>query len=203
MANANAIFNQADTNHDQRLDLNEFRNLIAQNLGSGASASIYTGNVLDGGQYSASSYESSSTGTYGDLSGTSGGFTNVTDAGNIGANASYSSYEQSSTGGAIGEYDGNAQSNINITGAAGGISASSSSFEAGSTQQNIQQYATNSQGLYQDPNPQVIRRPAQGGQVTYTQNIKIRFLQPPAIPPPGVKKNKYFYIIDFFPLINL
>ncbi|CAF4697837.1 unnamed protein product, partial [Rotaria magnacalcarata] len=27
--------------------------------------------------------------------------------------------------------------------------------------------------------------PAQTGQITYTQNVKIRFLQPPPIPPPG------------------
>ncbi len=63
------------------------------------------------------------------------------------------------------------------------MSASSSSFETSSAQQ-VQQYATTAQGLYQDPNPQIIRRPAQSGQVTYTQNIKIRFLQPPPQPPP-------------------
>jgi hypothetical protein len=46
-------------------------------------------------------------------------------------------------------------------------------------------YATDSQGLYQDPNPAVIRRPAIGGVKTYTQNIKFRYLQPPPLPPPG------------------
>ncbi|CAF3745349.1 unnamed protein product, partial [Didymodactylos carnosus] len=39
--------------------------------------------------------------------------------------------------------------------------------------------------LYQDSNPQIIRRPAPGGGVTYKQNILVRFLQPPPIPPPG------------------
>jgi hypothetical protein len=46
-------------------------------------------------------------------------------------------------------------------------------------------YATDAQGLYQDPNPQIIRRPAIGGVQTYTQNVKVRFLQPPPVPPPG------------------
>jgi hypothetical protein len=41
-------------------------------------------------------------------------------------------------------------------------------------------------GLYFDANPQIIRRQAAGGVQTYTQNIKVRFLQPPPIPPPGV-----------------
>ncbi len=188
------MFYFIDINKDQRLDLNEFRNLIAQNLGVTASASIYTGNVLDGGQYGAGAYDSSSSGTYGDLSGAVGGYGGVADLaastiGGPGANASYSSYEQasyaSSPAGGVGEFDASAISGGNFTGNTAGVSASSSSFETSSAQQ-IQQYATTAQGLYQDPNPQIIRRPAQSGQVTYTQNIKIRFLQPPAIPPPGV-----------------
>jgi hypothetical protein len=41
--------------------------------------------------------------------------------------------------------------------------------------------------LFQDPNPpQIIRRPAAQGPVTYRQNISVRFLQPPPVPPPGV-----------------
>ncbi|CAF0957106.1 unnamed protein product [Rotaria sordida] len=46
-------------------------------------------------------------------------------------------------------------------------------------------YATDAQGLYQDPNPHVIRRPAPGGAQTYTQRVSVRFLQPPPVPPPG------------------
>jgi hypothetical protein len=40
-------------------------------------------------------------------------------------------------------------------------------------------------GLYVDANPQIIRRQAQGGVQTYTQNIRVRFLQPPPVPPHG------------------
>jgi hypothetical protein len=161
--------------------------------------------VLDPGQYSASSYESSSAAAYGDISGGAGGYggvadlgaTNISGIGNAGGNAGYSSYEQSSysatAGGGPAGFDATAASAGNLAGGAAGASASSSSFEASSSQQQIQQYATNAQGLFQDPNPQVIRRPAQGGQITYTQNIKIRFLQPPAIPPPGVS-SIYTYI---------
>lgn len=41
--------------------------------------------------------------------------------------------------------------------------------------------------LFQDPNPpQIIRRPAAQGPITYRQNVCVRFLQPPPVPPPGV-----------------
>ncbi|CAF1486884.1 unnamed protein product [Adineta steineri] len=200
---ADEIFDQADLNKDQRLDLNEFRNLISQNLGPGAS--IYTGNVIDGGQYSGGFYDSSSSGGFMDGNGTAGGYTGITDGytgvadlagatmngvGTMDSNASFNAFDQasfaSSTGGAggMGGYDADGPSVADRTAGTTGDS-SSSSFEAGNSQQQVQQYATNAQGLYQDPNPQIIRRPAQSEQITYTQNIKIRFLQPPAIPPPG------------------
>lgn len=54
------------------------------------------------------------------------------------------------------------------------------------TSTTTQQYETDAQGLFKDSNPQVIRKPATGGPLTYEQNIKIRFLQPPPVPPPGV-----------------
>jgi len=41
--------------------------------------------------------------------------------------------------------------------------------------------------LFQDPNPpQIIRRPPPQGPITYRQNVSVRFLQPPPVPPPGV-----------------
>ncbi|CAF3843533.1 unnamed protein product [Rotaria sp. Silwood1] len=44
------------------------------------------------------------------------------------------------------------------------------------------QYAVDAQGLYQDPNLQVVRRPNLAGFETYTQNVPVNFLQPPAVP---------------------
>ena len=199
--------------------MNEFRNLISQNLGPGAS--IYTGNLNDGGQYSGRYYDSSSSGGYLDGNNSTGGYNNVAEGysgvadgyngvgdlgggtlsggGNIDANTTFNSFDQTSfasstgggsvvgagngTGGLTFDAEGNSVAERTV-GTAGDISTSS--FDGGNSQQQIQQYATNAQGLYQDPNPQIIRRPAQGEQITYTQNIKIRFLQPPAIPPPGV-----------------
>jgi hypothetical protein len=83
-----------------------------------------------------------------------------------------------------------------LTGAAGygaaglagdaGYNVSSSNYSSSSA---VQTYATDAQGLFQDSNPQVIRRPAPGGNVTYTQNIRVRFLQPPPVPPPGVSRS--------------
>jgi len=171
------IWTIVDANRDERLDLNEFRNLIAQNFGANATEAIYTGGEFEQVPFATSAYETSSAATYGDFTGGhSEGYGAVSDLG-----TAYS-YDQSSVGGIQGEYEANIGSNSNLT------AASSSSYEASSSQTNVQQYATNAQGLFQDPNPQVIRRPAQGGQVTYTQNIRVRFLQPPPIPPPGVNR---------------
>jgi hypothetical protein len=40
--------------------------------------------------------------------------------------------------------------------------------------------------LFHDPNgPQILRRPPAHGPVTYRQNVSVRFLQPPPVPPPG------------------
>ncbi|UJR35351.1 hypothetical protein I4U23_028109 [Adineta vaga] len=48
------------------------------------------------------------------------------------------------------------------------------------------QTASYNNNLYQDPNgPEIIRRPAVQGPVTYKQNVSVRFLQPPPVPPPG------------------
>lgn len=213
------FFISTDLNKDQRLDFNEFRNLIAQSLGTGSAN--FSGSTTGANQYSASSYESSSHAAFTEGNGASGGYgstgalggTNLTEAGNVGCDAGFSSYERSSftptsgidvhgfdtnTSAGVGGYDVSSATSY----AAGGIEASSASavgltgetagattstFESSSSQNQVQvNCGTNSQNLYQDPNPQIIRRPAQGGPVTYTQNVKIRFLQPPAIPPPGV-----------------
>ena len=184
-----------DSNRDQRLDINEFRNLIAQNLGP--NASIYLGNGSDeAGPYANASYGASGSPTYADINAYETGYenTNLGASGGGGGAApggqeNFNSYEQSSYGSSAGlnsgGFDVSAASHADGTDAAA-LASSSSSYETSSTQHQVQQYATSAQGLYQDPNPQIIRRPATGGAVTYTQNIKIRFLQPPPIPPPGV-----------------
>jgi hypothetical protein len=156
----------------------------------------FAANAIGGGQYTTSAHESSLSTAYGDVA-------NVTGAGAVGGEASYSSYEQSSYGSAldaeaggletstssgfdVGSLGANTFSGANLTTGAVGLS-SSSTFEASSSLQQVQVDPNNPKNLYQDPNPQIIRRPAPGGQLTYTQNIRIRFLQPPPIPAPGVK----------------
>ena len=74
------------------------------------------------------------------------------------------------------------QQNFAGTSSAGSGNYSSDGFGL----QLTKNYATNAQGLYQDPNPQIIRRPAARGVQTYTQRVLVKFLQPPPVPPPGV-----------------
>jgi hypothetical protein len=67
-------------------------------------------------------------------------------------------------------------------------------IQTSSAQQTNQYLSQTGSRVFNDPNPQIVRRPAAGGPVTYQQKILVRFLQPPAIPPPGVIKQKYFLI---------
>jgi hypothetical protein len=157
---AQAIFKQADTNQDGVISQGEFNQWAG---GAGGS--------VGGGYGSASSYESSA--AYGSGGYGAGGYgASVGYGGGYGGGASYesSSYESSGYGGGAGLAVGQ------------GYGASSSAF---SSESSVQQYATDAQGLFIDQNPQIIRRPAAGGVQTYTQNIKVRFLQPPPVPPPG------------------
>lgn len=206
-------------NKDQRLDINEFRNLLAQNLGAGAT--LYAGNIVSGGPYAGGAYESSSSSAFEGAGGVASGFGNITGLaaaaadgiGSEGGNENFA-YDLSSfssgTAGASGGFDVNVATADGSAAVGTGVAvtggtASSSTFEANTTQQQIQQYATDKQGLFQDPNPQIIRRPAQGGQVTYTQNIKIRFLRPPPAPEPGVsthiKQVQSEFLINFSHLL--
>ena len=172
MASADAAFAQADVNNDQRLDLNEFRNLA----GAGGAAGGYGSS-----SYQSSSYESSTTG------GALGGGLAYGGAGYGGAN----SYESSSYNSSI----GNAGGDFALGGASGyaGGDLSAANYSSSSQTTAVQQYATDAQGLFQDSNPQIVRRPAPGGALTYTQNIRVRFLQPPPVPPPGVS----FFLLSF------
>ncbi|CAF1256184.1 unnamed protein product, partial [Didymodactylos carnosus] len=231
-----------DTNRDNRLDLNEFRNLVSQNLtggaqfggssgggaqfggsagggaqfggssGGGGSSYGYGGEIGGAGGYGSSSFQSnsyeSSSGYGGDVSGQFGGqaafgqggygqgsgngygISGDLSGGGIGS-SSFDSSTFSSTG--IGGLDTTGQS----FGGAGGIGGATfgqtdysqtggtTSFESSSQNTSVQHYATDAKGLFQDPNPQIIKRQAPGGAITYKQNIMVRFLQPPAIPPPG------------------
>ncbi|CAF1400637.1 unnamed protein product, partial [Didymodactylos carnosus] len=141
-----------------------------------------------GGGYVSSGYED---GSYGYGSGASYESAGYGGAGygasaygvDAGLGGGYSGYESSSSsysGGLDGGYSGASYgAGYGLAAGYGGSSYESSSYGAGSA------YATDSQGLYQDSNPQIIRRPAPGGGVTYKQNILVRFLQPPPVPPPG------------------
>lgn len=184
MNSSNSAFDQADINRDGSLSQNEFRNFIVRN--SVASNDVNNLGLGAAGGYGASSlrsstYEASSTGGLGGNLSYNG--LGVGGAGGYGSSAYESSY-RSSVGNVGGDFG-----NINVAGTAGlsAADAASANFSSSSQSTSVQQYQTDEQGNFKDPNPQVVRRPAQGGPLTYSQNIKVRFLQPPAAPPPGVR----------------
>jgi hypothetical protein len=188
MANINNVFQQADTNRDGYLSEGEFRNFVRNSITGNDLNNLGVGNGYGSSGFRSSVYESSTGG------GGGGGF-----GGNLAYNASgiggagygSSSYEASTYRSSVGNLGGD-YGNVNVAGSAG-ISAAdsaSASFSSGSQSTNVQQYETDAQGNFKDSNPQIIRRPAPDGPLTYSQNIKVRFLQPPAVPPPGVS---YFY----------
>ncbi len=139
---------------------NKWSLFSGQNIGA-----VGGGGGFGGSSYESSSFESSSSGA-----GFGGGVAGLASGASGYESASFSS--NAGYGAGAGQVAG------------GAIGVSGSSYESSSTQ--VQQYATDSQGLFNDPNPQIIRRAAIGGIQTYTQNIRVRFLQPPPIPPPGV-----------------
>ncbi|CAF1130155.1 unnamed protein product [Adineta steineri] len=178
MNSVDAAFNQADVNHDGGLNQAEFREFLARNSIGGASTSNYSVNNefnnLEG------------TDGYGSLGFRSSSYEG-TDLGYAGAGYGASSYESSAFRSSVGTIGGDV-TNLNVVGAAGvsNADAAAARFSTATRTSTIQQqYETDAQGNFKDSNPQIIRRPAPSGPVTYTQNIKVRFLQPPAVPPPG------------------
>ncbi|CAF1391041.1 unnamed protein product [Rotaria sordida] len=47
------------------------------------------------------------------------------------------------------------------------------------------QYLLRSTDIYKDPNPQILRRPANEGPITCEQRVHVRYLQPPPVSEPG------------------
>jgi len=143
------------------------------------------GGVGGAAQGNYSSYESSSAAGYGAGAGEA-----LLAGGGGGSNQYYSS---SSSYGGLGagtqasnsglEF-GYAQQGVSGASLASGASYGASNFAQQSSSSTV--YATDAQGLFKDPNPEVIRRPAPGGGQTYVQKVVVRFLQPPPVPPPGV-----------------
>lgn len=190
-------FLKIDVNRDQRLDLNEFRSLLVRSLGAGAeNLALDTSNA---GQYASGSFESSSA-SFGDASGAEVAGASAYSAGVAGGESSFGSFEQSSfssTSGAVsGGFEAANFADASVSSGETTGFASQSTVDS-SYQQQIQLAAGSNQNIFHDPNPQIVRRPAQGGNLTYTQNIRVRFLQPPPVPPPGVSYSDYQHSMCF------
>ena len=170
MSSTDLAFQEADTNNDGYLTEHEFRNLFQPNS--------TVGNDFGSSAYRSSVYESSTSGS--GSGGARGSLAyNVNGNGGAGYNSSYGSSSYRTTPANV----GGDLANLNYVGDAG-----SSNFTSTSQTTAIQQYATDEQGNFKDPSPQVVTRPAQGGPLTYSQNIRVRFLQPPPVPAPGVSR---------------
>lgn len=102
---------------------------------------------------------------------------------NIVDQAGLSGYE----GGSQNTYESNSGFNSTFATAAGTSEQNSAAtIQTGSIQQTNQYLSQTGTNLFNDPNPQIVRRAATEGPVTYQQKILVRFLQPPPVPPPGV-----------------
>jgi hypothetical protein len=86
-----------------------------------------------------------------------------------------------SAGSANTSYAAGATSN-ELSGVSGAV------IQTSSAQQTSEYLSQSGAGIFNDPNPQIVRRAATEGPLTYQQRILVRFLQPPAVPPPGVIK---------------
>ncbi|CAF4085193.1 unnamed protein product [Rotaria sordida] len=169
---ANVAFRQADLNHDGRLNLNEFRNFVGQHLDTGAS----------------SSWESASLGDDTGIAAGTSSFESAAWQSSAAAADLDTGYDESyAVGDSLAESTGSYESFSRSAGLAddADLAASGVAFDSSATAARQVHYATDAQGLFQDQNPHIIRRPAPGGVQTYTQHVKVRFLQPPPVPPPG------------------
>ncbi len=101
---------------------------------------------------------------------------------NLIGQARLTEYEASSSG----AFESNTSINALYGAAASSELTGGTAIQTSSIQQTNAYLTQTATGIYNDPNPQIIRRAATEGPITYQQKILVRFLQPPAVPPPGV-----------------
>ena len=192
-----ALFSHVDANKDGAVDQAEFANWMHSGAGAGAGvgsgsyeSSAYTsmgGDTGFAGIGGASSFDYASGAGFGGAYGASAGF-----GGAYGASAGFGGAYGAGAAGYGNAFAGDSgfQSSSYESGGAGYDSAAVSQAANYTADTNAawSRYGAEVRGagLYVDSNPQIIRRQAPGGVQTYTQNIKVRFLQPPPVPPPGV-----------------
>lgn len=68
---------------------------------------------------------------------------------------------------------------------------SAATIQTNSIQQTNEYLSQTATNIFNDPNPQIVRRATTEGPVTYQQKILVRFLQPPPVPPPGVSDERW------------
>ena len=187
MDNVNAYFDEASTNLDDFSTKNEFRDFMTQNSipsidTSGFSIRNDFNSLGASGSYGSSSFHSSAYETSATGSALQGDST-YTGTGLEGTSYGSSLYRSSV------ENMTDDLTNINVAGTAGLSSTDTSmtNYSSASKIMSVQQYERDAQRSLKDSNPQIVRGPSQTGLMNYTPNIRVRFLQPPADPPPRVR----------------
>ncbi|CAF0824193.1 unnamed protein product [Adineta ricciae] len=154
---AKAIFAGVDANQDGKIDRDEFQNWLSISALTSPSSSQDTS--------------------------ISGIVVNNDSDGR----AKLSEYDASSQNIADSTAGGNNNKNVNTASVTVGANerASKATIETSSVQETNEYLTRMATGVYNDPNPEIIRRAAPEGPIVYQQKIFIRFLQPPPVPPPG------------------